>query len=376
MFLFKKHKENSNSTNASNNEKSKWGPTIIRPVAVPNTKKKLPPRPPPPKINSGNGVISVFPLDPPSYEEVLLSDTSSFYEQLNIPRYNRVSLAPRKRSLKSHAPPVPNLQDPFDVDYPLIDFNSCQSIPTPEERKTSLPNDLIELDEIFSSLTGINETKADTCSGQHQQQKPVPKPRLSLTRSASLDATERKKNRNEFDGPALPPRPLQVQEPVEFVCSSFLECSPPPALPPRPKNYTRSEPHGVAMYDYKATQGDDLSFKVSDIITLIHRINDEWLYGCLGDREGMFPRTFVQVIIPLPDDPEFQEDGSAPLSGPRCLALYDLISEREDELSFRVGDMIALVARINDHWVKGALKDRIGLVPTNFVRVIEDVHQL
>jgi len=39
-----------------------------------------------------------------------------------------------------------------------------------------------------------------------------------------------------------------------------------------------------------------LSFKTGDRISLLKRINEEWLTGSLKGREGMFPAAFVDIV--------------------------------------------------------------------------------
>ena len=35
---------------------------------------------------------------------------------------------------------------------------------------------------------------------------------------------------------------------------------------------------------------------------LIKRVDDQWLVGRVGDKEGMFPENFVDIIHPLNDE--------------------------------------------------------------------------
>ena len=45
--------------------------------------------------------------------------------------------------------------------------------------------------------------------------------------------------------------------------------------------------------------------QADDIISVTHRINDEWIYGMIGSSEGMFPAGFVDNVpdnLPLKKD--------------------------------------------------------------------------
>lgn len=50
----------------------------------------------------------------------------------------------------------------------------------------------------------------------------------------------------------------------------------------------------VALYDFKASQPDDLSMLEGDIIYLIRRHGDGWCEGVLGGNRGFFPENHVQ----------------------------------------------------------------------------------
>nr|CAD7205111.1 unnamed protein product [Timema douglasi] len=96
--------------------------------------------------------------------------------------------------------------------------------------------------------------------------------------------------------PSIPPPP----PPKEVF---LIEKEVPPHLPPRPLHLQGGDlkrPHGVALYDYPATHSDDLSFQAGDIVFLMRQVNADWMYGRVDSREGMFPTNFVEVNVPLP----------------------------------------------------------------------------
>lgn len=56
----------------------------------------------------------------------------------------------------------------------------------------------------------------------------------------------------------------------------------------------------------------------------------------------------------------------------RVRALYDLTSEDPGELSFRRGDVIAVIESVYRDWWKGSLKGQIGIFPLNYVTPVAD----
>ena len=59
-------------------------------------------------------------------------------------------------------------------------------------------------------------------------------------------------------------------------------------------------PRCVARFDFEGEASEDLSFVAGDTIRLTARVGDEWLRGAIGERCGIFPLTFVEIIEDLP----------------------------------------------------------------------------
>ncbi|XP_015184270.1 PREDICTED: uncharacterized protein LOC107070514 isoform X3 [Polistes dominula] len=114
------------------------------------------------------------------------------------------------------------------------------------------------------------------------------------------------------------------------------EPSPPmPTIPPPapPLEYlTQSEnefqensktPYGIALYDFPVTHSDDLPLKEGDVVTLIRVVNDDWMEGRVGNRQGIFPINFLDIKVPLPG---LQDD--------IVVALYSFKGETSEDLPF------------------------------------------
>ncbi|XP_032077598.1 neutrophil cytosol factor 4 [Thamnophis elegans] len=70
-----------------------------------------------------------------------------------------------------------------------------------------------------------------------------------------------------------------------------------------------------------------------------------------------------------------QEPGFDRLAAPRVEALFDFTASNKPELSFKKGDLIYLLSRINKDWFEGTLRDATGIFPCDFVSVIKDLPQ-
>ncbi|KAL6118324.1 uncharacterized protein ACO6RY_03143 [Pungitius sinensis] len=75
-----------------------------------------------------------------------------------------------------------------------------------------------------------------------------------------------------------------------------------------------------------------------------------------------------QSILPI--EPKGKPD-PPPVSGPRCVALFDYEGEEDDELTFSQGDVIGLLQLVGAEWGRGQIHGRVGVFPLNFVEVVE-----
>ncbi len=62
----------------------------------------------------------------------------------------------------------------------------------------------------------------------------------------------------------------------------------------------RKEPTCKALYDFEAENPEELDFKEGNTIKLIAKLDDNWLQGELNGRQGRFPVSYVEMIVPLP----------------------------------------------------------------------------
>ncbi|KAM4533336.1 SH3 domain-containing kinase-binding protein 1 isoform 2-T2 [Odontesthes bonariensis] len=147
----------------------------------------------------------------------------------------------------------------------------------------------------------------------------------------------------------------------------------------------------VVEFDYEAQQDDELSLTVGDIIVNIRRDDGGWWEGELGGRRGLFPDNFVREI-----KKEVKRDGgqaglirsdlangrASPVSDPsvrpgrkgeqirkrRCKAAFSYVPQHEDELELKVGDIIDVIAEVEEGWWEGTLNGKSGMFPSNFTR--------
>jgi len=120
------------------------------------------------------------------------------------------------------------------------------------------------------------------------------------------------------------------------------------------------------LFDYEATDPNELSFRQGDIITVLQKDPSGWWQGELNGRIGVFPSVeWVEEIAeaaaaPPSSSPQFR----------KCRALYDYKAENEFELSIYAGDVIT-VEGDEDGWYFGSnQRGNCGRYPSNFVEMI------
>uniref|UniRef100_A0A8D0G0V5 SH3 domain containing 19 n=1 Tax=Strix occidentalis caurina TaxID=311401 RepID=A0A8D0G0V5_STROC len=125
-------------------------------------------------------------------------------------------------------------------------------------------------------------------------------------------------------------------------------------------------PHAVVLHDFPAEHADDLDLHSGDTVCLLEKIDTEWYRGKCGNHTGIFPASFVKVVV-------CRLCIHCYIRGPRCVARFEYIGDQKDELSFSEGETIILKEYVNEEWAKGELRGMSGIFPLNFVEVIEDL---
>uniref|UniRef100_H2ZCX8 Uncharacterized protein n=1 Tax=Ciona savignyi TaxID=51511 RepID=H2ZCX8_CIOSA len=131
---------------------------------------------------------------------------------------------------------------------------------------------------------------------------------------------------------------------------------------------TATRPHAKALFDYESHIPSDLVFKKGDMVALTKRVDDNWFSGECHGRKGVFPANYVEVIQPLASD------------GPYCYALYDFESsdaeKDRDCLTFSKNEKIIVIRKVDENWVEGMLREKIGIFPLSFVKLSDDARKM
>lgn len=124
---------------------------------------------------------------------------------------------------------------------------------------------------------------------------------------------------------------------------------------------TLNPPSARALFNYEASEQSDLTFKKGDLILLKRQVDENWYQGELNSRQGFFPASYVQVLVPLP------------VTIPQCRGLYDFDVEDENDkkdcLCFKKDEILTVIKRVDSNWIEGKKGEKIGIFPISFVEL-------
>jgi len=127
-----------------------------------------------------------------------------------------------------------------------------------------------------------------------------------------------------------------------------------------------SRQEALALYDFQASQPDQLSFLQGDSLYVIVDENAEWWSARLHGNEGMVPHNYVEVV-----DSEYSDEDETQFE--LAIAKYSHEKQSERELSFRKGNRLWVIPNDNEEWwaAKNERGDT-GRVPATYITVFED----
>uniref|UniRef100_A0A8C6Q7L8 Sorbin and SH3 domain containing 1 n=1 Tax=Nothobranchius furzeri TaxID=105023 RepID=A0A8C6Q7L8_NOTFU len=127
----------------------------------------------------------------------------------------------------------------------------------------------------------------------------------------------------------------------------------------------------MARFDFRAESLKELPFQKGDIVYIIRQIDQNWYEGEHHGRVGIFPRSYVEL---LPPTEKAQPKKSAPvqvLEYGEAVARFNFKGDTVVEMSFRKGERITLIRRVDENWYEGKIPgtNRQGIFPVTYVEV-------
>jgi len=127
-----------------------------------------------------------------------------------------------------------------------------------------------------------------------------------------------------------------------------------------------------AVFEFAGSDGQ-LSFWPGQLIEVTQEGEpNEWWEGMLDGQAGWFPSAYCSPAFEEGMDATAATEGEAESGAlqKQARALYDFPASAEDELGFKIGDLIS-VSDAEGSWWTGSLNGQSGTFPSNYVDLLE-----
>ena len=127
-----------------------------------------------------------------------------------------------------------------------------------------------------------------------------------------------------------------------------------------------------AVFEFAGSDGQ-LSFWPGQLIEVTQEGEpNEWWEGMLDGQAGWFPSAYCSPAFEEGMDATAATEGEAESGAlqKQARALYDFPASAEDELGFKIGDLIS-VSDEEGSWWTGSLNGQSGTFPSNYVDLLE-----
>ncbi|XP_077147626.1 intersectin-2 isoform X3 [Ranitomeya variabilis] len=129
-----------------------------------------------------------------------------------------------------------------------------------------------------------------------------------------------------------------------------------------------------ALCSWTAKKDNHLNFTKNDTIIVLEQ-QENWWFGEVRGQKGWFPKSYVKIVPNESKSPEPEPVYAAVKKKPTTpsytaeeyIALYPYSSNETGDLAFNEGDVIQVTQKDGEWWT-GAVGDRIGIFPSNYVR--------
>ncbi|XP_037742234.1 vinexin isoform X3 [Chelonia mydas] len=127
-------------------------------------------------------------------------------------------------------------------------------------------------------------------------------------------------------------------------------------------------------FDFQAESPKELTMQKGDIVYIHKEVDRNWLEGEHYGRVGIFPSNYVEILPPTEVPKPIKQPTIQVLEYGEALAQYNFKGDLVVELSFRKGERICLVRKVDENWYEGRISgtSRQGIFPANYVQVVKE----
>ncbi|XP_078522418.1 vinexin isoform X1 [Lissotriton helveticus] len=127
-------------------------------------------------------------------------------------------------------------------------------------------------------------------------------------------------------------------------------------------------------FDFQAQSAKELTVQKGDIVYIHKQVDRNWFEGEHHGRVGIFPTNYVEVLPPTEIPKPIKPPTIQVLEYGEAHAQYNFKGDLPVELSFRKGEQISLIRRVDENWYEGRISgtSRQGIFPANYVQVVKE----
>lgn len=139
-------------------------------------------------------------------------------------------------------------------------------------------------------------------------------------------------------------------------------------------NASGLKPYAISLFPFKAQFPNELSFETGQVVELVKYIDNEWAEGIINNVKGIFPVTYVNVIVDCVgsqsdkakvDEEKVEDDLQV---NDHVKIEYQFDAQMDGDLSVLEGEIVTVVEITNDDWVTVRNNHgKTGLCPRSYL---------
>ncbi|XP_069719729.1 sorbin and SH3 domain-containing protein 1 isoform X37 [Phaenicophaeus curvirostris] len=128
-----------------------------------------------------------------------------------------------------------------------------------------------------------------------------------------------------------------------------------------------------AKFDFKAQTLKELPLQKGDIVYIYKQIDQNWYEGEHHGRVGIFPQSYIELLTPAEKPQPKKPLPLQVLEYGDAIAKFNFNGDTQVEMSFRKGERIVLIRRVDENWYEGKISgtNRQGIFPVTYVEVLK-----
>ncbi|XP_069096563.1 sorbin and SH3 domain-containing protein 1 isoform X7 [Pleurodeles waltl] len=128
-----------------------------------------------------------------------------------------------------------------------------------------------------------------------------------------------------------------------------------------------------AKFDFKAQSLKELPLQKGDVVYIYKQIDQNWFEGEHHGRVGIFPKSYIELLPPTEKAQPKKPLPMQVLEYGDAIARFNFNGDTQVEMSFRKGERITLIRRVDENWYEGKVSgtNRQGIFPATYIDIIK-----